>query len=56
MEQRVESFKYSVKIESSYFAAGTKPKTGEDYNVTPIKAGWIDYLCEILILIRLPKM
>ena len=24
MEQRVESFKYSVKIESSYFAAGTK--------------------------------
>jgi len=23
MEQRVESFKYSVKIESSYFAAGT---------------------------------
>jgi len=22
-EQRVESFKYSVKIESSYFAAGT---------------------------------
>ena len=26
MEQRVESFKYSVKIESSYFAAGTKLK------------------------------
>src|SRR5664280_3664021 len=26
MEQRVESFKYSVKIESSYFAAGTKYK------------------------------
>ena len=24
MEQRVKSFKYSVKIESSYFAAGTK--------------------------------
>jgi len=23
MEQRVKSFKYSVKIESSYFAAGT---------------------------------
>jgi hypothetical protein len=26
MEQRVESFKYSVKIESSYFAAGTKSR------------------------------
>jgi hypothetical protein len=24
MEQRMELFKYSVKIESSYFAAGTK--------------------------------
>jgi hypothetical protein len=24
MEQRMESFKYSVKIESSYFAVGTK--------------------------------
>jgi len=24
-EQSMESFKYSVKIESSYFAAGTKP-------------------------------
>ena len=28
MEQRVESFKYSVKIESSYFAAGTKYENG----------------------------
>jgi len=27
MEQRVESFKYSVKIESSYFVAGTKLET-----------------------------
>jgi len=25
-EQSMESFKYSVKIESSYFAAGTKRK------------------------------
>jgi hypothetical protein len=28
MEQRVESFKYSVKIESSNFAAGTKKFIG----------------------------
>ena len=29
-EQSMESFKYSVKIESSYFAAGTKVKTLHD--------------------------
>ena len=32
MEQRVESFKYSVKIESSYFAAGTK-RSKSDFGI-----------------------
>ena len=40
MEQRVKSFKYSVKIESSYFAAGTKAVFGKqnliaDFTATP---------------------
>ena len=31
MEQCVKSFKYSVKIESSYFAAGTKVKGVQNF-------------------------
>jgi hypothetical protein len=32
MEQRLESFKYIVKIESSYFAAGTYPIWACDFD------------------------
>ena len=47
MEQRVESFKYSVKIESSYFAAGTKcPQRNNLCNLLVIGISIGDLDCE----------
>jgi len=40
MEQRVKSFKYSVKIESSYFAAGTKE---EQFEFVELFHDYIDF-------------